>query len=410
MSRPLIAFIILFNLSILLTGCNGSRELDEIGNVIAIGLDTSEEEGMVVVSYQFAIPQGEGGEADAKKATVTLTTKSSTIAEALNLVNSQTSYVPSMAHTKVIVIGEEVARRGLEKVLAPFMRYREYRGSMFVLVTKGTAQNLLDKNKPAFNLSMSKYYEQMLGTGDYAGYFLRTSLHQYYGRMKSHSGQPYMSLVAINDNSGEGQISTKKVPGEKMDGYEAGNLSHQGGNPLEFAGTAIFSGDKMVGTLSTTETRMLSMLLGEYPHGFLSVEDPLDPDYFINVNLRLGSKPKIKAKLVEGRPVIYVEIELEGDISSIGSGINYEQKGYINLLENQITTVYEKQMKNMIIRTQELGSDVAGFGYYLRPAFQTNKEFEEYQWNNKYKDAEVFVKIKSQVRRNGLMVRTVFKR
>lgn len=407
MFRSLIILIGLCSMSILLTGCNGAKEVDEIGNVIAIGLDTAEEEGMTLVSYQFAIPQQEGGKADASKSTVTMTTKVSTIAEALNLINSQIEHTPSMAHAKVIVLGEALARKGIDQVLTPFMRYREYRGSMFVLVAKGTAKEILEKNKPTFNTSMSKYYEEILASGEYSGYYLRTSLHQYYTRAKSRSGQPYMALVAVNPVSGEGESSTKKVPGGKYAGYKAGDIPRQGGNVLEFAGTAIFSNGKMVGMLSTTETCMLSMLLGEYPRGFLSVEDPLDSTSFVNLNLRLGSKPKINVELVEGHPVIHVRILLEGDISNINSGVNYEQKGYIDLLEAQITKVYEQEMKNLIRRTQELDSDVAGFGYYLRPAFQSNKEFDDYQWNKKYRQADVFVEIEAKIRRTGLMLRTV---
>ena len=74
-------------MSFLLAGCNGARELDEVGNVIAIGLDEAEEEDMILVSYQFAVPQPEGGKADASKSTTIMTNKVSTIAEALNLTN-----------------------------------------------------------------------------------------------------------------------------------------------------------------------------------------------------------------------------------------------------------------------------------------------------------------------------------
>ncbi|MBC8014431.1 MAG: Ger(x)C family spore germination protein [Sporomusaceae bacterium] len=407
MRRPVILVAGLIVLSILLAGCNGSRELDEIANVIAIGLDTAEQEGMMRVTYQFAVPQAEGGTGEVGKATVLTTNTVSTIAEALNIINSQTALMPSMSHTKVIILGEEMAHKRLDSLLAPFLRYREYRGSMFVVVARGTAKEVLEKNKPVFTTSVSKYYEEMMATGDYAGYFLRTSIHQYYVRTKSHSGQPYMALVAINPDTGEGEISNKKVPGGKTSGYKAGDIPRQGGNVMEFAGTAIFSGDKMVGELSTTETRMLAMLLGEYNNGFLSVEDPLDSKFFVNINLRLGSKPKIRVALVEDRPVIHVSILLEGDISNIGSGINYEEKEYLTLLEAQISRVIQEEMLNLIIRTQGLDSDVAGFGYYLRPAFNTNQEFEQYGWNGKYRQADVFVDIKTQIRRSGLMLRTV---
>lgn len=406
MYRSLMLLIVLFSMSILISGCNGARELDERSFTIAIGLDKAEEEDMIRVSYQIAIPQQEGGKSDASKSTIMITNTASTFAETRNLLKSEIALIPSLTHAKVIVIGEELARMGLEKPMSAFVRNREFRASMFVVVTKGTAQDFLEKNKPAFVTSMSKYYDQMIQTGDDTGYFLRTSIQQYYLRLKSHSGQPYMTLVAINPQTGEGQISTGKVPGGKNDGYKAGEIPRQGGNAVEFAGTAIFFGDKMVDTLSTTETRMLAIMLGEYPNGFISVEDTLVAKSFVNVNLRLGSKPKIKVVLVEGRPVIHSSILLEGEISSIGSGINYEQESYLNLLEAQINQVCQQEMMNFIQRTQKLNADVVGFGYYLRPAFRSNQEFEDYKWNEKYSQAEVNVEVKTKIRRTGLMLRT----
>ena len=403
----LILLMSILGISILFSGCNGAKELDQRGNSVVIGLDKAEEEGMLRVSYQFSIPQMEGGKSDAAKSTVIITNTASSFAETRNLLNSEISLQPSVAHTRVILIGEELARTGLEKAMSALMRYREFRGSLFIAVTRGTAQNVLEKNKPIFVTSITKYYEEMFATGEDTGYFLGTSLHQYYVRLKSHSGQPYMALVGINSDSGEGKISTEKVPGGKSGGFKAGDIPRSGGNSLEFAGTALFSGDKMVGTLSTTETRMLAMLLGRYTHGFLNVEDPLDPKSSANINLRLGSKPDLKVELVEERPVIHVRILLEGDISSIGSGINYEEEDYLRLLEAQINKVYQQEMLNLIKRTQELNSDAAGFGYYLRPAFQSNKEYEDYQWNNKYGQAEVFVEVKTKIRRTGLMLRTI---
>lgn len=405
MYRRLIVVSVLMSMVMLVAGCNGSRELDEVGNVIAMGIDAAEE-GMILVSYQFAIPKPEGGKGDASKSTVIITIKAPTISEALNLLNSQIEYVPSLSHIKVIILGEELARKGIDKILAPFMRYHEYRGSMFVVVAKGTAKEILEENKPTFTTSISKYYEETFATTEYSGYVLRTSLHQYYARRKSYSGQPYMAFVAINPMSGEGNSNNSPLPGAKSGGYTAGEIPRQGGNHLEFAGTAVFSNDKMVGVLNTIETRMLGLLLGEYPRGFLSVEDPLDSRYAININLRLGSKPKVKIKLVEGRPVIDIKVLLEGDISNIGSGINYEMQGYIDLLEGQIAKVYQKEMLNLIARTQEMDSDVVGFGYYLRPAFSSNTEFVDYHWNDQYRQAAVNGNIEIQIRRTGLMLRT----
>jgi spore germination protein KC len=402
----LIAVIILLSIGMLLIGCNGSRESEEVAYIVAIGIDKAEQEGMIKVSYQIARPNVEGTKGESDKDVILLTNTAVTIAESLNLLNSTTPLVPSMSHIKVLIVGEELAQQGLGDMWGSLKRYREYRGSMFVLVAKGTAREFLEKNKPLFNISISKYYETMLGSGIETGYYLRTSFHQFYIRLKSQSAQPYAALVGISPPLGEGTIATKNVPGGKIEGYIAGDLPIQGGNPVEFVGTAIFSGDKMVGTLSTTETRMLAMLLGEYSHGFLTVVDPLLSKSFVNVILRLGSKPDIKVVLADGHPVITVNIKLEAEISNLPSGINYEQESYLKLLEEQINRVCQQEMVNLIRHTQEVDADVAGFGYYIRPFFTSNQDYLDYNWCEQYKQAEVNVTINTKVRRTGLMIRT----
>lgn len=150
MFRSLMLLTVLFGMSMLLLGCNGAKELDERSNAIAIGLDTSEQEGMTRVSFQFAVPKMEGSKEDASKNAVIITNIVPSIGEGRNVINSEMALQSSVAHVKIIVIGEELARRGLEQVLGPFMRYREYRGSMFVVVTRGTAKKFLEKKQACF--------------------------------------------------------------------------------------------------------------------------------------------------------------------------------------------------------------------------------------------------------------------
>lgn len=402
----LIVGTILLGMGVLLSGCNGARESEEVAYIVAIGIDKAEEEGMITVTYQIAKPNVEGNKGEGEKDTILLTNSATTITESFSLLNSTTSLAPSLSHVKVLVVGQEVARDGLADMWGTLKRYREYRGSMFVLVARGTAKEFLEESKPSFNISASKYFETMLDSGIDNGYYLRTSFHQFYTRLKSNSAQPYATFVDVSSLSGKGEISTPKVSGGKTGGYIAGNIPLQGGNPVEFAGTAIFKGDKMVGTLSTTETRMLAILLGEYHHGFLSVEDPIDPKHVIVVNLRLGSTPKINAILEDGRPVISVKISLEGEITSLSSGINYEQESYLKVLEEQINMVLQQEMVNMIQHTQELGSDVGGLGYYIRPLFTNYQEYLEYPWLEEYSQSKVNITIQTKIRRTGLMIRT----
>lgn len=401
-----LAGAVLVGMMVVLAGCNGARESEEIAYIIAVGIDKGEEAGKIKVTYQVARPNVEGNKGEGKADTVLITNSAATLAESLNLLKSSMALTPSLSQVKVLVVGQDLARQGVDDMWGAFKRYREYRGSMFILIARGTAQELLGKIKPSFNISASKYFETMLDSGKESGYYLRVSFHQFYIRLQNHSLQPYATLVDFSPSGSPERTTQPKSPGSKVDGYFAGEIPFDGGNPVQFAGTAVFTGAKMTGILTTTETRMLSMLLGEYRHGFLSVEDPLDPQYFVNVNLRLGATPDIRVEFKEDGAVIHVKVLLEGDISNIPSGINYEQGSYLKLLEEQINRVCYQDMSNMIRHTQELHSDVAGFGYYIRPLFKNYQEYLDNPWSEQYSRAKVDLVMETKIRRTGLMIRT----
>jgi spore germination protein KC len=406
---PIAYLLILIFLAIclLLTGCFGQgRELDETAFILAVGVDTAED-SQLEVSYQLSretpSPQegGSGGQS-VQGASEIITIKAPSLAEARTLLNSIIAPEPNLAHLKVIVVSEKLARRGLQEIIAPIVRFHEFRGSMFVVISRGPTKDFLKANKPLFAVTPAKYYEEMMGTAGVSSYYPRVQLHNFYLRMKDHSAQTFAPIAAVNTPSGEGAGETP-VPGGKVREYVAGSIPRTGGNAIEFAGTAVFSGDKMVGILNTQETRALAILSGKLPHNILTVQDPLMPRMSVAVIVGLLEKPKITATLQDGRPLFDVDIDLEGEISAIGSGINYEQAEYRVLLQQQISTVYEEEIDKFLRKTQELNTDVVGFGYHLRSQFATIDEFHDYNWNDKYRTADIRVHVKTYLRRSGLM-------
>lgn len=392
-------------ITLLLAGCTGAREAEEVGYAVAVGLDKSDQPGMVNVSYQLATPQG-AGEKDVSSKAEVITITSVSLAEVRNLLTSAIAPTPSLHHLKILILGEEFARQGVMNTIGAAQRHPEFRGSMFVVVAQGTAKDFLENNKPVFEFSPSKHYEVQMGSGAHSGYLLPTSMHEFYIRLKSGSGQPYALLVGTNPKSKTGEERGTKIPGDKTKDYLAGDIPREGGNSIEYLGTAVFNGDKLVGKLTNTETRLLAILLGRLPHSFMTVDDPLMAKKAVNVALRLGSKPKINVEIVDGIPLININIMLEGEISSIASGINYEDPKYLSILEEQYSQIFKKRMSDFIRHTQELNSDVAGFGYFARSRFRTVSEFNEYQWNQKYSQAQINVDVTTRIRRTGLMIRS----
>ncbi len=405
-----LAAVFLLGISVVVCGgCNGAKEPDELGYTVAIGIDKSAKKGMIDVTYVGALPAviGEGGGGgDKTKSTTEVTYTVPSLAEARNLLNSVTYFIPSLVHVKMLVIGEELAKQGIGDVIGPLVRFREYRGTNYIVVAKGTAKDFFKNNKPGIPGTATRYYESMMESNSETSYFLKTTLHAFYQRLKDTDGTSYATMVAVNPQTLEDKPAKSKTPGEKMEEYYAGDTPRAGSNPVEFSGTAVFRGDKMVAMLSNAETRSLAMLTGIYQRGYVTVEDPLAPKHGINVNLRQGEKPEFVTQLIDGKPVAQVTVLLEGEVTSLPSGISYEQAEYKELLEAAISQIIKQEITQLVTRIQEKGADIVGFGYHFRSKFQKLQEWEEYAWPDKFPQADITVEVKCKLRRTGLMWRT----
>lgn len=408
MRFPVVVTIMIFVTSLLITGCNGSKELDEVAYVLTIGVDAAEGD-QFNFTYEVAIPRslaGEtGNEADSKKSVSLTTVTAPSLAEAVNLLNSAIARAPSVSHVSTFIIGEDLARKGLLEFLGPAMRFREFRGSIDIVVVNGKAKDFMMQNKPEEILA-SRWLKMILATGDETGYYLRTTLREFYIRLKSGSGSPYATLVGINPLKGEGRVRGPIVSGDRTREYQPEDVPRENGNPGTVIGTAVFKVDKLVGMLPSEETRMLAMLLGFYPRGYVVVDDPLAPQHTINVNFWLGRKPKINVDILDEHATININVFLEGDITSISSGINYESAEYKGLVEHRISEIVHQRMLQMLQRTQEWGTDVVDFGYYIRPKYATDQEFKDLNWDSIYSNADINVVVETEIRRNALMRKT----
>lgn len=404
--------VLLLVCSLLTTGCVGSRETDAIAYVIAVGLDRAEG-GMLEITYQIALPKaqgsggGPGGGSDDDKGFVLSTLKATNLAEARNLLTSTMGRFPSLAHVKAFIISEDYARSGIGDLIGPLMRFREFRGSIILIVVEGTAKEFMNENNPKIESQLSKYYEGLLFEDRESGFFLQTDLHDFYIRLKNPIGSPYAVYAGLNPKTGRDRPAAPKVSPEKTEEYIPGGVPRSGeGNRPEFLGTALFRADKMVGWLTNEETRAVEILQGDFIRGFLIVEDPLVPKSAINISLRLGQEPNIKLRINNGKVFVDAKVRLEGEITSIPSGINYELEEYRQLLEAQISLLIEYQIRKMLQKTQELHSDPVGFTAYMRPEFRTDDELMQADLCELYSQAEFNLDVKTAIRRSGLMWRS----
>lgn len=303
----------------------------------------------------------------------------------------------------MIVISEKLARSGIEDLIGPLIRFREFRGSIFIMVARGSTRETFEKNTPTLENLASRWIENYAHTSNEVSYYTIANLHEFYLRLKNISGSPYAMYYALNPQTGQGQPAGKVAAGEVSQQYYPGDIPRIGGDPAEVLGTAVFKSSKMVGALDTEETRAFAALQNQLNRNFIVVDDPLTPEHKVNISIRNGRKPKIDIISLDEQPTITIDIFLEGEITAISSGIAYEEKEYRSLLEQQVSDVMKNQIIQMLAKTQKLGTDIVDFGYYSRSKFRTLQEMETYNWNSHYPQAQFEVTVQTELRRSGLL-------
>ncbi len=393
---------------LLLSGCNGGRETDEIAWVLSIGVDKAGDE--LEITYRVAVPSALAGEmaggGDKKPSTV-VTVRAPSLAEGRNLLNTSLARAVSLSQVRLLIVSEDLARDGVDDLIGPLIRFREFRGSIFIMVARGSVREIFEKNVPILETLTSRWVENYVQSSNEVSYYPKADLHEFYLRLKDATGAPYTMYAAINPLTGQGRTSGSIAAGEAAKQYLPGDLPKIGGDPAEVLGTAVFKDTKMVGVLDTEETRAFVTLQNQLDRNFLVVEDPLTPKHKVNIAIRNGSKPKIKIVSLEENPVISIDVFIEGEITAIPSGIAYEEPEYRTLLEQQVSNVLKNQIQNMLAKTQEWGTDIVDFGYYSRGKFSTLQELEAYHWSRRYPQAEFVITVQTELRRSGLMQKSV---
>ena len=165
----------------------------------------------------------------------------------------------------------------------------------------------------------------------------------------------------------------------------------------------------MVGELDGSETRAYLLVRGLFRRATINFADPLaGPEYYVAARIRQQKKPVIHTEITEdGEVKIDVDVYLEGNIVAISSGLEYETPENLSILEQALSERSEKNCRDVIERTQqEFKTDIFGFGFYMKHHFLTSDQWGDFKWLERYPDAQVNLKVHTEIRRTGLQQNT----
>ena len=413
MHRIISLEILLLVIALVFSGCYDAREINDVAYVLLVGVDMGVSDRFRV-TFKFPSLKSGGGQDDSSGQagdgltydTLTIDTPSFFAASELANINLARSI--NFMHTQFIVISEDIARNGLiGEFLAQIVRNSSIRYSTRLLISKGSAAELVEMLEPIEGSDLTKTCENLARQSEETGMFVDLALYDLHDCMKSTYHQPIAVLAAVNRGENfveEGSVWGNKyqIPGD----YYAGDQPRKGGGKVELMGLAIFNGTRMVGKLTGHESRILAMVKGNFRKGTLVIPDPKQPGDIIAFEVRPARKPQVKIWFDGDKPFIDLKLHLEGDILGIQSGIHYEDPGMLPVLENALERFIKTELNKILEKTQELNCDIFYFGHTAVKHFATIQEWEAYDWNSHYKDAEIKTEVRFYIRRTGTMIHT----
>lgn len=401
---------------LLLAGCWGSRETDEIAYVLAMGIDKGPGK-FITVTFQIANPKvisglsgggggGMGGAGGGNRGGGQPLLTNSTVAPlpfaAVMLLNTERSREVSLLHTNVYIFSEELAREGLHHYLAALNRYRETRGTAYIYISRGKARDFMEKNQPVLEYNPSKQFELFSRSSRLTSLFPVVQYREFYQATKSRAREPVAPLVGINRKGLKAKSNQELgVLGD----YLAGEMPSDK-DETQILGAAVFKGDKMVGEITGDEARYFIILTGKLERSLLTIEDPESKGIPLGLLLRQAKRPDVEVKFTPEGPVIREDVYIEPEIVGLASGIGYESPGKKKVPEKALAELIERRCLELVTRCQEeFRSDIIGYGRYARMHFLTRKEWEQADWISLFPTARVEIKVHVKIRRTGMLLK-----
>ena len=385
-----------------LAGCGERLELEQQAFVVAIGLDKGEKGNLIEVTFQISNPQvntSQAAESQTEPPADIVTITAPDLLAAKELAQSSLSRKITFSHLETIIIGEELAKDELfNNVIGSAIIDPEMRREAMMIISKEPAQDFIHANKPTMETRPHKYYAFMEGNWEHTGYVPLSNLNTFYQRTDD---ELFLAAYA--------SAQSEPKEHEDDDTYLAGEVPQASGDPVQMIGSAILQRGRMVGTLNGEETRFSLLLRRKnlIESMTASFPDPTKEEYRLSVVFSRTENTKIRIDTDRSPAKIDVTVPLKMRINSNLSLQDFTQnKDQQKKLVKSVEERLEKKSDELIEKLQE---EYKGepFVWYAaaRKNFWTMKQFEDYDWDRQFTEADVDINFIIEIESFGEQIR-----
>jgi spore germination protein KC/spore germination protein len=372
-------------ISLNLTGCWSARELDTIAIVMGVGIDKPKELEQIEMTVQIVNPskiktgnKDSGEKSGGSKAFVNIKGIGDTVSKALMEINRKLNRDLFFSDNEIIVLGNSMAEEGIGKQLDFFLRNRETRMLVELMVAKGNSSEVLDIAPEIESINASNISD-LLEIGKRHSEIVSVDLKEFSSKLMSKTTAPVLPLIGIDIKDGKQMVRI----------YE----------------TAVFKKDKMIGSLDKKETKGYLWIDNKIEKGFMEVSLK-DSNGLISIET-INSKTKINPEIIDGKIHMNIEIKEESELAEQLSIEDLAKPKKFEEIERAKTVEIEKEIMAAVKKAKELKADIFGFGEKVYKKYPKQWKSMEKNWDELFPEIEVSVKVDTKLRRNGRITKPI---
>ena len=389
--------LLLLVCTLLLSGCWNSRELDELGIAVAIGIDKNDNDEFVL-TVQVINPSEIATDAPTTRPPVSsYTATGKTLFEAFRKMTTKSPRKMYLSQLRLVVFGSKIADEGIMQALDLLYRDHEYRTSFYITVAKNAnVQDILSVITPYEKIPANKIMNSIDSVEKSWGVGKSVSIDEVISTIRSTGESPVMSGILLE---GKEEIGTNISNVENVDAP----------TKVQIGGLAVFNKDKLVGWLTENESKGYNYATGNVNSSI--VTHPCEDDEGSLTIEVLRSQASTDVKMKNGKPVIKINITTEGNIGDVDCDIDLSDPETLKKLSAEGEQDIKHMVKKTISVTQDkYDSDIFGFGSLIHRKEPKYWKTVEKNWPEQYKDLEVQINVKSKIRRKGKTTQPIEKK
>ena len=326
--------ILLFSLAavlgVFLTNDGGLVKIDNTAIITSLGIDYDEEENLLEVSAQIAVPQASGSSVVNTEAV--FSTKGRTIGEALEKMSSESGWYPKLSFCNLVIVQKTLLEKYLPETINYLLYSTKIYDSVMIAASVQPAKELLKSVTPMDAVSSFAITKILLKNMSKAGPVYLQRAKDVAISLTGKSQYCLIPLVDMIQGNAQGSSLTEENSSSVKDVMFNANK------------TLVINKGKIVATLSRDQTLVYNLLHKKADEAYISVESEGK-----NILLKIsGNTKKAKIYAENSTPKLDLELGITCYIADIFDGEDLHTRANSKLVPKEILISAENFLREKI--------------------------------------------------------------